>query len=104
MTDKNNMMRVGQRLAVEIRSPEAVGPGGWKPVWDAEVLEVFLFLTRKEGIIPAFESTHAVAWVVSQAGKFKKDDVIVINLSGRGDKDVDAFIKYRSESIEGGAR
>lgn len=71
---------------------------------DAEVLEVFLFLTRKEGIIPAFESTHAVAWVVSQAGKFKKDDVIVINLSGRGDKDVDAFIKYRSESIEGGAR
>lgn len=71
---------------------------------DAEVLEVFLFLTRKEGIIPAFESTHAVAWVVSQAGKFKKDDVIVINLSGRGDKDVDAFIQYRPESIEGGAR
>jgi tryptophan synthase beta chain len=67
---------------------------------DEEVLEVFLFLTRKEGIIPAFESTHAVAWVISQAGKFKKDDVIVINLSGRGDKDIDAFIKYQPESIK----
>jgi len=67
---------------------------------DAEVLDTFLFLTRAEGIFPAFESAHAVAWVLSQAGKFKPDDVIVINLSGRGDKDVDAFIKYRGESVK----
>jgi len=66
---------------------------------DAEILDTFLFLTRREGILPAFESAHAVAWVISQAGKFPPDDVIVINLSGRGDKDVDAFIKYRPQSI-----
>jgi len=66
---------------------------------DAEILDTFLFLTRREGILPAFESAHAIAWVISQAGKFKPDDVIVINLSGRGDKDVDAFIKYRPQSI-----
>jgi tryptophan synthase beta chain len=65
---------------------------------DDEVLETFLFLTRAEGIFPAFESTHAVAWVISQAGKFNPDDIIVINLSGRGDKDVDAFIKYQPDA------
>ena len=67
---------------------------------DNEVLDTFLFLTEAEGIFPAFESAHAVAWVLSQAGKFKSDDVIVINLSGRGDKDVDAFISYRPETVE----
>ncbi|MCH9022597.1 MAG: tryptophan synthase subunit beta, partial [Planctomycetes bacterium] len=54
---------------------------------------------RSEGIIPAFESTHAVAWVLSQAGKFKPDDVIVINMSGRGDKDVEAFIRHRPDEL-----
>ncbi len=67
---------------------------------DEEVLDTFLFMARSEGIFPAFESAHAVAWVVSQAGKFKADDIIVINLSGRGDKDVDAFIKYRPETAQ----
>jgi len=67
---------------------------------DEEVLDTFLFLTRSEGIFPAFESAHAVAWVLAQAGKFKKDDIVVINLSGRGDKDVDAFIKYRPEAAK----
>ena len=68
-------------------------------ITDEEVLEVFLLLTRSEGIIPAFESTHAVAWVLAQTGAFKPDDVIVINLSGRGDKDVDAFIEYRPSEV-----
>ena len=67
---------------------------------DEEVLDTFLLLTRDEGIFPAFESAHAVAWVLAQAGSFKPDDIIVINLSGRGDKDVDAFIKYRPQSVE----
>jgi len=65
---------------------------------DEEVLDTFLFLTRKEGIFPAFESAHAVAWVIREAKQFKNDDIIVINLSGRGDKDVDAFMKYRPEA------
>ncbi|MFC1783935.1 pyridoxal-phosphate dependent enzyme, partial [Planctomycetota bacterium] len=67
---------------------------------DEEVLDTFLYLARAEGIFPAFESAHPIAWVLGQAGKFKPDDIIVINLSGRGDKDVDAFIKYRPETVE----
>ena len=66
---------------------------------DDEVLDTFLFMTRSEGIFPAFESAHAVAWVISQTGKFNPDDIIIINLSGRGDKDVEAFMKYRPDSI-----
>ena len=67
---------------------------------DEEVLDTFLMLAREEGIFAAFESAHAVAWLLTQAGKFKGDDVIVINLSGRGDKDVDAFIKYRPDAAK----
>jgi tryptophan synthase beta chain len=67
---------------------------------DEEVLDTFLFLTRKEGIFPAFESAHAVAWVIREAEQFKQDDIIVINLSGRGDKDVEAFMRYRPESAK----
>ncbi|OPY39076.1 MAG: Tryptophan synthase beta chain 1 [Methanoregula sp. PtaU1.Bin051] len=55
---------------------------------DAEVLDAFSFLSRTEGIIPALESAHAVAWVIRNAGRFDRDDIVVINLSGRGDKDV----------------
>jgi tryptophan synthase beta chain len=55
---------------------------------DPEVLEAFMFLSRTEGIIPALESAHAVAYVMKNADRFGKDDIVVINLSGRGDKDV----------------
>ena len=66
---------------------------------DEEVLDAFLFLTRREGIFPAFESAHAVAWALNQAGTFQSDDILIINLSGRGDKDVDSFIGYRPETV-----
>jgi tryptophan synthase beta chain len=55
---------------------------------DQEVLAAFSFLSRTEGIIPALESAHAVAWVMRNAGRFDRDDIVIINLSGRGDKDV----------------
>jgi tryptophan synthase beta chain len=55
---------------------------------DPEVLEAFRFLSRKEGIIPALESAHAVAWVMKNTDRFDRDDIVIINLSGRGDKDV----------------
>ncbi len=55
---------------------------------DPDVLSAFRFLSEKEGIIPALESAHAVAWVMKNAGRFDRDDIVVINLSGRGDKDV----------------
>jgi len=55
---------------------------------DSEVLNAFRFLSKTEGIIPALESAHAVAYVIQNKKRFDKDDVIIINLSGRGDKDV----------------
>ena len=55
---------------------------------DPEVLDAFRFLSRTEGIIPALESAHAVAYVMKNADRFDKNDIVVINLSGRGDKDV----------------
>ena len=55
---------------------------------DADVLDAFRFLSRSEGIIPALESAHAVAYVMTKRDRFGRDDIVVINLSGRGDKDV----------------
>lgn len=64
---------------------------------DDQVLDAFLFMTRKEGIIPALESAHAIAWVMGQAGAFRPSDMVLINLSGRGDKDIESFIRHRPE-------
>jgi tryptophan synthase beta chain len=55
---------------------------------DAEALEATSLLARTEGIIPALESAHAVAEVVKRAPKMKKSDVVIVNISGRGDKDI----------------
>ncbi len=55
---------------------------------DPEVLDAFRFLSRTEGIIPALESAHALAYVMTNRDRFDRDDIVVINLSGRGDKDV----------------
>jgi tryptophan synthase beta chain len=57
-------------------------------VTDDEALDAFCALSRLEGIIPALESAHAVAQVIKMAGSFAPDDLVIINLSGRGDKDV----------------
>src|SRR4051812_27053855 len=55
---------------------------------DDKALEAFMKLARLEGIIPALESAHAVAEVIVRAPKMKKDEIVIVNLSGRGDKDV----------------
>ena len=60
----------------------------YKAVNDPEVLDAFMFLSKAEGIIPALESAHAVAYVMQNSGRFDKDDIVIINMSGRGDKDV----------------
>jgi tryptophan synthase beta chain len=57
-------------------------------VKDPDVLDAFRYLSRTEGIIPALESSHAVAYVLQNRDRFDKGDVVIINLSGRGDKDV----------------
>ena len=72
---------------------KASGRGEYVSVTGQEALEAFQLLSRVEGIIPALESSHAVAYGVKLAKELSQDDVIVINLSGRGDKDVDQVHK-----------
>src|SRR3979409_904979 len=64
------------------------GRAEYVPASDAEALESTTLLARTEGIIPALESAHAVAEVVKRAPKMKKSDVVIVNISGRGDKDI----------------
>ena len=62
---------------------------------DQEALEAFDLLSREEGIIPALESAHAVAEVIKLAPKMKKNQILIMNLSGRGDKDVNQIAQMR---------
>jgi tryptophan synthase beta chain len=64
------------------------GRAQYVPASDAEALDATMLLARTEGIIPALESAHAVAEVVKRAPKMKTSDVVIVNISGRGDKDV----------------
>jgi tryptophan synthase beta chain len=65
-----------------------IGRAEYVGVTDEEALKAFLDLSRIEGIIPALESSHAVAYAMKLAGTLPKDKIIIVNLSGRGDKDV----------------
>ena len=62
---------------------------------DEDVLDAFELLTKKEGILPALESSHALAYLCSQKGKLPPETLAIVNLSGRGDKDVSIIEKYR---------
>ena len=64
------------------------GRAKYSSVTDAEALDAFRALTRTEGIMPALESSHAVAWALAEAARRPKSDIVVVNLSGRGDKDI----------------
>jgi tryptophan synthase beta chain len=66
---------------------------------DDEALEAFHLLTRKEGIMPALESAHAIAYAGGLAAGMKKDDLVVVNLSGRGDKDIDTVAKLEGITV-----
>jgi tryptophan synthase beta chain len=65
-----------------------IGRVEYVPIMDHEALEAFQVLTRLEGIIPALEPSHAIAEVIKRAPKMGKDEIILMNLSGRGDKDI----------------
>ncbi len=75
------------------------GRAQYVPVTDDEAVNAFEYLSRTEGIIPAIESAHAVAHAMRIAPTMDKDKIIVINLSGRGDKDVAAIARYRGVEI-----
>ncbi len=76
------------------------GRAEYVPVTDDESVEAFEYLSWTEGIIPAIESAHAVAYARKLAPMMAKDQIMVINLSGRGDKDVAAIARYRGEQID----
>jgi len=69
-------------------------------ITDDEALEAFQLLSRVEGIIPALESAHAVAYAIKIAKRATKDEIVVVNLSGRGDKDV-SQVKEKLEGANG---
>ena len=76
-----------------------MGRATYVPVTDDEAVDSFEYLSRMEGIIPAVESAHAVAYARKIAPSLKPDQIIVVNLSGRGDKDVAAIARYRGVEI-----
>jgi tryptophan synthase beta chain len=75
------------------------GRAQYVPITDEEAVKAFEYLSRTEGIIPAIESSHAVAQVMKIAGQMRKDQIIVVTISGRGDKDVAAIARYRGVEI-----
>ena len=70
-----------------------IGRAEYSAVTDAEALDAFRLLNRTEGIMPALESSHALAWVVREAHRLPPGQLVVVNLSGRGDKDIQTVAK-----------
>ena len=76
-----------------------IGRAEYVPVTDDDAVDAFEYLSRIEGIIPAIESAHAVAYAKKIVPQMSKDEIVVITLSGRGDKDCAAIARYRGEDI-----
>jgi len=98
LQDEDGMIRETYSIAAGLDYPgvgpehallKEMGRAKYCAVNDEEAIEAFLKLSREEGIIPALEPSHALAFAIKLAGRLDKDDIIVVNLSGRGDKDVE---------------
>ncbi len=76
-----------------------IGRAEYVAITDDEAVDAFEYLSRTEGIIPAIESAHAVAHAIKLAPQMDRDQIIVVNISGRGDKDCAAIARYRGEDI-----
>lgn len=76
-----------------------IGRAEYVPVTDDEAVNAFEYLSRTEGIIPAIESAHAVAYAMKLAPTMNKDQIIIVTISGRGDKDCASIARYRGENI-----
>ena len=76
-----------------------IGRAEYVAITDDEAVNAFEYLSKTEGIIPAIESSHALAHAMKIAPEMDKDQIIVVNLSGRGDKDCAAIARYRGENI-----
>ncbi len=103
IVDENNELRPSYSISSGLDYP-GVGPehaylkdcerAEYTSVTDDEAVDAFKFLCKTEGIIPALESSHAVAYAMKIAPKMDKDEIIIVNLSGRGDKDVNTIADY----------
>lgn len=76
-----------------------IGRAEYVAITDDEAVDAFEYFSKIEGIIPAIESAHAVAYAMKLAPQMDKDQIMVINISGRGDKDVAAIARYRGEDL-----
>ena len=76
-----------------------IGRAQYVPVTDDQAVDAFEYIARTEGIICAIESAHAVAYAMELAPKMDKDQIMIVNLSGRGDKDVAAIARYRGVDL-----
>ena len=76
-----------------------IGRAQYVPVTDEEAVNAFEYVSRTEGIIPAIESAHALAYAMNYAPTLSKDQCIVVTVSGRGDKDCVSVARYRGEEI-----
>lgn len=76
-----------------------IGRARYVPVTDEEAVCAFEYLAKTEGIIPAIESAHAVAYARKLAPQMNPDQILVITISGRGDKDCAAIARYRGEDL-----
>ncbi len=100
--DEHGQIRVTHSVAAGLDYP-GVGPehsfykesrrAEYVSVTDAEALQALALLSREEGIIPALESAHALAYLGKMAGKIKKNSVVIVGLSGRGDKDMHTVVE-----------
>ena len=77
----------------------SIGRASYVPITDEEAVCAFEYLAKEEGIICAIESAHALAYAIKIAPTMDKDDVIIVTLSGRGDKDVAAIARYRGRDL-----
>lgn len=77
-----------------------IGRSEYVSITDNEAVDSFEYLSKMEGIIPAIESAHAVAYAKKIAGQMSKDKILVVTISGRGDKDCAAVARFRGEQID----
>jgi tryptophan synthase beta chain len=78
---------------------KSIGRAQYAAATDEEAVNAFLELSKKEGIIPALEPSHALAFAIKLAPTLTKDKIIVVTVSGRGDKDTEVVAKYLGEKI-----
>jgi tryptophan synthase beta chain len=109
LQDENGQVQIACSISAGLDYP-GVGPEHsflkesgrveYTSVTDAEALEAFKLLSRREGIIPALESAHAVAELSRCAGELPEGSIVVVCLSGRGDKDIHSVRPYLTEGVE----